>query len=483
MIDPGPDTLPALEARLARDFAVLNQPLANWVTPREHPEHGPVLDVAIIGAGMAGLTAAAALIRDGIPNIRLFDANPEGFEGPWVTFARMETLRSPKHLTGPALGIPSLTFRAWFEAQFGRAEWDALWRIPRTQWMDYLRWYRRVLNLPVQNDIRMTGLEPEADLIRLSFDNGQTTAARRVILATGRDGLGGPIMPATFAPLPATHCVHSSADIDFAGLRGKTVGVIGVGASAFDNAGTALEAGAASVTMLFRRADIPRINKGLGVNSPGMNAGYYDLPPERRLAITSYIAETGSTPPRLSIIRCTRHPNFHWASSCPVRAARMDGNQAVLDTPRGDMRFDFVIVATGFGTDMTRRPELTHLAAAAQRWDEAHPPVAQLGADYGASPFLGEHMQFLPRTPSDEWVQRIYCLNFAGTLSHYKLTGDIPAISDGAQRITNGITRAFFTEDYEDHFQRLLDFQTPEVQGDEWTEETLLPVLENSPLP
>jgi cation diffusion facilitator CzcD-associated flavoprotein CzcO len=465
MIDPGPATLPELEARLARDFAVLNQPLANWVSPR-NSEHGPIpdgptLDVAIIGAGMAGLTAAAALIRDGIPNIRLFDSNPEGFEGPWVTFARMETLRSPKHLTGPALGIPSLTFRAWFEAQFGQAEWDALWRIPRTQWMDYLRWYRRVLDLPVENDIRMTGMEPNGDLVHLTFDNGTTQTARRVILATGRDGLGGPTMPATFATLPATHCVHSSADIDFASLRGKTVAVIGVGASAFDNAGTALEAGAAHVTMLFRRRDIPRINKGLGVNSPGMNAGYFDLSPERRLAITNYIAETGSTPPRLSVMRCTRHSNFRWASACPVRAAHMDANHVVLTTPRGPMRFDFVIVATGF------------------RWDEAYPPATESGSDYGASPFLGEHMQFLPRTPADDWVQRIYCLNFSGTLSHYKLTGDIPAISNGALRITDGITRSFFTEDYEDHFQRLLDFETPELQGDEWTPETELDAAPN----
>jgi thioredoxin reductase len=479
MIDPGPATLQELEARLARELAVLNQPLANWVKPTCHPEHGPILDVAIIGAGMAGLTAAAALIRDGIPNIRLFDSNPEGFEGPWVTFARMETLRSPKHLTGPALGLPSLTFRAWFEAQFGQAEWDALWRIPRTQWMDYLRWYRRVLDLPVENDIRMTGMEPVENLIRLTFDNGATHTARRVILATGRDGLGGPTMPATFDVLPATHCVHSSADIDFNALRGKTVAVIGVGASAFDNAGTALEAGAAHVTMLFRRHDIPRVNKGLGVNSPGMNAGYFDLSPERRLAITQYVAQSGSTPPRLSVMRCSRHHNFRWASACPVRAAHMDANQVVLATPRGNMRFDFVIVATGFGTDMARRPELAHLAAAALRWDEAYPPVTQYGSDYAASPFLGEHMQFLPRTPADDWVQRVYCLNFSGTLSHYKLTGDIPAISNGALRITDGITRSFFTEDYEDHYQRLLDFETPELQGDEWTPETELNTTPN----
>ena len=129
-VDPGPRSLAALEARLRRDLDLLVQPARDWVRPRRHTAYGDMLDVAIIGAGMAGLTAAFALKRIGIHNIRLFDKADEDFEGPWVTYARMETLRSPKHLAGPALGLPNLTFRAWFEAQFGRDAWDALGKIP-----------------------------------------------------------------------------------------------------------------------------------------------------------------------------------------------------------------------------------------------------------------------------------------------------------------------------------------------------------------
>ena len=40
-------------------------------------------------------------------------------------YARMDTLRSPKTLTGPALGVPSLTFRAWYEAKYGLDAWEA----------------------------------------------------------------------------------------------------------------------------------------------------------------------------------------------------------------------------------------------------------------------------------------------------------------------------------------------------------------------
>jgi cation diffusion facilitator CzcD-associated flavoprotein CzcO len=148
--DPGPASLTELEARLRRDFELLVLPPAkDWLEPRTHPEHGAVLDVAVIGAGMSGLAAAFALKCLAIRALRVFDRSPEGFEGPWATYARMETLRSPPELSGPAFGVSNLTFRAWFEAQFGLAAWKNVHRIPRLQWMDYLRWYRRVIDVPI----------------------------------------------------------------------------------------------------------------------------------------------------------------------------------------------------------------------------------------------------------------------------------------------------------------------------------------------
>src|SRR5438067_1031926 len=113
-IDQGPRSLAELEARFVRDLDVLTLPPAKqWLEPSVHPALGPMLDVAIVGAGMAGLAAALALKCLGVPNMRLFDRAPSGFEGPWATYARMEVLRSPKELTGPAIGFANLTFRAW----------------------------------------------------------------------------------------------------------------------------------------------------------------------------------------------------------------------------------------------------------------------------------------------------------------------------------------------------------------------------------
>ena len=112
----------------------------------------------------------------------------------------MRTLRSPKQLTGPAMGLPALTFRAYYEARFGPEAWDALDRAPRTLWMEYLVWYRKVLELPVENGVEVKAIDAAPGRAagaahRQGRGLRRTVLARHVVLATGRDGLGGPYVP------------------------------------------------------------------------------------------------------------------------------------------------------------------------------------------------------------------------------------------------------------------------------------------------
>jgi glycine/D-amino acid oxidase-like deaminating enzyme len=155
--------LARLAADARRDLARLNYPPANWVLPRMGADGQPALDVLVIGAGMCGQTAAFALMREGVGNLRILDRAPRGHEGPWGTYARMETLRSPKHLTGPDLGIPSLTFRAWYEAQHGAAGWRELYKVDRLDWLAYLLFVRDVAAIPVENNIEVRRLFPADD--------------------------------------------------------------------------------------------------------------------------------------------------------------------------------------------------------------------------------------------------------------------------------------------------------------------------------
>lgn len=198
--------LERLEERLHQELSLLNLPPKPWM-PDIRRDGAPLHPVVIVGGGMAGLCAAAALRLQGVSALVL-DQAPAGLEGPWATTARMETLRSPKELTGPALGIPSLTFRAWFTAQFGNDAWQALDKIPRLQWAEYLRWYRDVTGANVLNRRRVQSVTPtgmgHVTLQVRDLDTGteETLLARRVVLATGRDGLGGPWVPDWAHELP-----------------------------------------------------------------------------------------------------------------------------------------------------------------------------------------------------------------------------------------------------------------------------------------
>jgi FAD-dependent urate hydroxylase len=486
--DPGPRSLAELEARFTRDLDLLAiPPSKEWLEPRVHPEYGSVLDVVIVGAGMAGLSAAFACKRLGISNLRVFDRAPKGFEGPWATYARMEVLRSPPELTGPALGFANLTFRAWFEAQFGRAAWRKVHRFPRLQWMEYLRWYRRMIDVPIENETELIDLGGDGDMVVLTLRSAtgvRKIAARRVVLANGRDGLGGRYVPDMFRGLDPRHCAHSADDIDFMGLRGKVVGVIGAGASAVDQAAEALEAGAARVAMLVRRRDVPRINKGMGIGSPGLWLGFDRLTLAQRWSIVQYIEDEAIPPPRDSMLRCSRHENFSVITRCVPRRAWTADGRVLLDTSRGVLAFDYLILATGFTVDWLQRPELAALAPHVLLWRDRFKPDDRdtfTQADY---PFLGPDLEFLERAPgAAPWVPRVHCFTFPAFLSHGPITGDIPAISVGAERVANGIAAALFAEDYERTWRRLLAWDTPELRGDEWVNDDNVAAFAAQPAP
>lgn len=471
---PVPRSLAELEALIARDLELLQEPAKDWVPERVHPRFGPMLDVAIVGGGMAGLAAGFRLRRLGLRRVRIFDRNPEGFAGPWATFARMETLRSPKELVGPALGLPNLTFRAWWEAQHGAESFAAIYRIPRLDWMAYLRWYGRVAEVPVESGATLVALDGDASGAVATFRNGageHIVAARHLVLATGRDGLGGPYIPPLYRGLPPNLCAHSADAIDFDGLAGRNVAVLGSGSSAVDNAAAALEAGAARVSLLVRRPRMPRINKGLAIGSPGLNYGFQNLPDAQRWAIDRYIAEQAVPPPHNSMQRVGRHTNFHVLTGCAVEDVAVAGDRLVLTTTRGRMDADFLILGTGFTGDWAQRPELARLDGQVEIWRDRYVPPGLEDSALAEEPVLGPAFEFQARDPEAlPWASRVHCFNFAAALSHGKVTGDVPAISIGASRLAEGICSSLFAADFEAHYDRLVAFDIPELLGDEWRE-------------
>lgn len=468
-----PIGLAALEARLQQDLEWLDLPANPWVKPRS--AHGqPVLDVAIIGGGMAGLAVAAELRHLGVQAL-VFDQAPQGFEGPWATTARMQTLRSPKQLTGPALGLPALTFRAWFEAQFGLLQWQQLDKIPRLQWADYLRWYRKVLKLDVRNEHRVAGVQPQADgVVQLTVEaNGsrQLFHARHVVLATGRDGLGGPWVPDVARQLPRALWAHSADGLQDDWFAGKRVAVIGGGASAMDSAATALEAGARQVDLLIRRAELPRINKGKGAGNPGMTHGYWRLPDAWKWRLRNYLNTQQVPPPRGSTLRVSGAANSRFLLNCPIDSAQANAQGGVtVRSGQATLDYDFLVFATGFRTNLQLRPEFAAFAPHIRVWsDRFVPPAGEEDAELAQLPDLGTRFEFLEKVPGAcPGLDHIHCFSYPAALSYGAVSGDIPAISEGAKRMAQGLVSQLFSDDIDLHFEAMQNHADPELLGDEW---------------
>src|SRR4051794_24231449 len=372
------DGLAALTARVRSDLAKIAHPSMPWLTAVIGPDGRPALDVLVVGAGQSGLATAFALLRSRVSNILVLDKAEEGREGPWLTYARMPTLRSPKDFTGPDLDIPSLTYQCWHEAKFGEQSWRDLNLIPREYWADYLAWYREVLDLPVRNGCEVVDIAPAVDgLLQVTVrgNEGETTVyARKVVLATGQEGMGDWSIPEPLRHLPGTRCIHSGAEIDFDALRGRRVAVIGAGASAFDNAAAALEAGAARVDLLCRRAEIQLIQPYRWLTFRGFLRHFSELDDAWRWRFMRAVLELREGFPQHTYDRCARHQAFHLHEGAPVEAAVETADGLVLQTPCGEITTDFVICATGIAMSFAGRPELARFADNIARWADRYAP-------------------------------------------------------------------------------------------------------------
>lgn len=469
------ERLAALEAQIARDLTYLDYPARPWVPARSHAD-GHVYDVVIVGAGQAGLATAFGLKREKVDNILVIDRNPAGQEGPWVTFARMITLRTPKHLTGPDLGIANLTPRAWYEAKYGDEAWSALGKIPKEVWQDYLNWYRRVLSLPVRNGHDLVRINPEEEtgILRLivETDAGETLLlARKLVLATGIDGAGRWHVPDFIRRVvPEDRFSHTSEFIDFNALRGKRIGVLGAGASAFDNAGTALETGVGSVDLCVRRPDIPRINPYRWMEFSGFLGHFASMSDLDRWRYMHHIFEMNQPPPQDTFHRCAMHANFAFHTSCPWEWVRMEGDEIHVGTPKGVMMFDFLVVGTGFIVEAAFRPEVAAFAKDIAVWaDRFTAPKGESNPLLIRYPYLGDAFQFTERVPGcAPHLANIHNFTFGATLSMGLSGASISGMKYGVSRLVQGLIRDLWLADKDHFLADLKGFDLPELVSTTW---------------
>jgi cation diffusion facilitator CzcD-associated flavoprotein CzcO len=258
---------------------------------------------------------------------------------------------------------------------------------------------------------------------------------------------------------------HTAEPIDFARLRGAHVAVIGGGASAWDNAATALEAGAATVTMYVRRRVLPQVNKGRGSATPGYFEGWGALDPAQRWALFAYMNDAQSPPPHETVLRTIRHAGFSLHLGTPVLAAGRQGSQVALGLPGRVATADFLIVGTGFRIDLGRDALLGELAPLLATWGDRYaPPEALRRPELGRFPWLGDGFELIERTAgASPDLGRVHLFNHAATLSLGAVASDIPGVNVGAERLAGHIVRHLFREDHVFIRERLEAFAEPEL--------------------
>jgi cation diffusion facilitator CzcD-associated flavoprotein CzcO len=463
--ESGP-ALDRLAEQVQRELAMIDH-AADWVKPHFAPDGSRALDVAIVGGGQSGLGAAFGLIREGVRNILIVDENEPGFEGPWATYARMLTLRTPKHIAGLELGVPSLSFRAWWEAQVGAEGWDALDKIPREDWMRYLRWYRAALKLPVVNRARVTGVTPLTGLFRLDIAGADPIFARKVVMATGIQGGGEWHTPPLVQALPRRMYAHTSEAIDFAALKGKTVAVLGGGASAFDNAQYALGKGVGEVHVFVRRKQLPQVNPIRYMEKSGIVRHFAGLDDARKYRAIRHFLLNAQPPTNDTFARACAYPGFALHLGSPWLAVEQVGDQARVTTPKGQFLFDFLILSTGLRTDLQLRPELAAVAGDIALWRDRYRPPADLAEPLiDEHPYLGPGFEFTARAAEAEArVRGLFAFNYSALASLGLSASALSGLKVALPRLVEGVSRQLFLDDQDALIDDYVGYDEPEFQG------------------
>jgi cation diffusion facilitator CzcD-associated flavoprotein CzcO len=437
-----------LSRQVEADLELFAYPLQDWVRPVRGPDGAPVQNVVVVGGGQAGLAVAFGLRQERISRVMVLDENPDGQEGPWITYARMITLRTLKFLTGPDLGMPSLTFRSWHGARYGSDAWDDVVRVDKADWMRYLVWFRQTLNIPVRNNVRVARIEPAGSLWALHLETRtgpEIVLTREIVLATGLEGAGARRIPDFVGRLPRRTWAHSSDVVDFNTLQGKRVAVMGGGASAYDNAATALEHGASKVDIFIRRDSIPMVNPFRALESSGFWRNFPDLDDPTRWRFMHRLLSFPMPPPQDSVDRVMCHANVSVHHAMPI----LDAAPGIrLRTPGGWHTADFLIFATGFGVDLSDRPEFFTIADHVATWSDRYTaPVQRTNVEMGRHPYVGPGFELLEKRPGTmPGLRRIRMFNAGSMVSTGPISTGLNGMPFGLRRLIKYISRDFLRD-------------------------------------
>ncbi len=325
------------------------------------------VDVAIIGAGPYGLSLAAHLRAQGIEH-RIF-GEPMG---PW-TAGMPEGMLLKSYPWAMSLSEPKSKFTIRnFCTERALPYHDVLMPLPLERFVEYGEAFQSRYVPNVERRM-VTALEPGPAGFCASFADGESVHARRVVVAVGLFPFRR--LPPEAGTLAAELCSHSSAYGPVGSLHGKTVIVVGAGASATDLAAL-LHEQSVSVSLVAR--------------APHLN---FAARPRARTLLERITAPMSGIGNGWAIGVCARYPQLvrHLADDLRIRLANSSAHgplggafmkdrvigkvpvtlgrrlrgvdarhgEVVLDLEAADrsrqsLAADHVIFATGYSVDLAR---------------------------------------------------------------------------------------------------------------------------------
>lgn len=342
--------------------------------------------------------------------------------------------------------------------------------------MNYLRWYREVLNLPVVNEMKLKLIEPlDEGIHRLHLEGGatpfNTVLARKVILATGIQG-GGEwhVPPMITEKVPKHFYAHTSESIDYDKLKGKKVAVLGGGASAFDNANFALSEGVGESHVFVRRKELPRINPIRQMEVSGMIERFHALADADKYAAIAHFFKHNQPPTNDTFERATYWSGFHLHLGAPWLDLESTDEGVVVTTPQGTFTFDFLIISTGLLTDPALRPELSLVESHIARWGDRYQAPAEVSSPVlDAHPYLSPGFSFLSRDEAGKKVLHgLFTFNYSALISCGISASALSGMKIGVPKLVTAVADQLFLDDRDEILENFYSYDEVEFVG-EWS--------------
>lgn len=325
-----------------------------------------MIDTAIIGAGPYGLSIAAHLRSRGL-HYRIFGRPMDS----WLNHMPAGMmLKSDGFASNIYDAEGRFTLKAFCQDR-GIPYLDSGGPVKLETFAAYgLAFQRR--NLPDLTEANLVSIQCAPRGFFLRFDNGEEVDALRVVLAIGITSFK--YMPPVLAPLSSDFATHSYDHADPAALRGKSVVVVGGGASAIGLA-TLMKDADVDVSLIARAPHLEYHNgptekrpmwqrlrhpsSGLG---PGLRSRFFSEAPHlfRRLPDTL----------RVELVRRSLGPSGGWYGKekmanvpqylgCDIQTAKVSGNKVHLTLSHASrgvnhLVVDHVIAATGYRVNLNQ---------------------------------------------------------------------------------------------------------------------------------